>query len=312
MRGDFDGQRLRGFQRRRLRDWHRGNSTRNGHRARNCDRPRRSDWRGSSARNGGGLWCGDGTRSLRHGLRRGPDSRLHGRGFWLRHRRRLGDGAGSLRDRLCDRPGRRLGGGHGLGLRHRHGSCNRLRCSHGAHRRLARLRHARLRHGHRTRHRHGHSDRHRRGRRRGEFLLDRREQRVAVNGLHEHLMVLRLLGVIAQIVAADQNRPRPRKPRQHLIAEREAVHRLHHHIGQQQVHATQRRRIFQRPVAVRRHADFIARHTFQNGEQRLDYAGVVIGQKDSHGSLDFERVAGAGYCCPSRSGSATAAWSCCL
>ena len=93
-----------------------------------------------------------------------------------------------------------------------------------------------------------------------------------------------------------------------MVAQGEAIHRLHDDIGNQQIHAAERRGVFQGLFARGGDAHFVSGQSLEDGEQRWDYARVVVDQQDSHClSLSFGKVGGGGYCCASRSGSAVAA-----
>jgi hypothetical protein len=67
-----------------------------------------------------------------------------------------------------------------------------------------------------------------------------------------------------------------------LIAQRKAVHRLHDHIGDEEIDAAHACRIFDRFVAACRDRAHRGREGFSGGEERLDDARIIVNDEDSH------------------------------
>ena len=245
-------------------------------------------------------------------------------GDWLGRRgTRLGHGCARDGSRLRDWLGGARGGLRRASDGHRRGSARdsgRLRdglggACDGGWRGCARLRDwlgcRGTRHWHRDGSRGGNrtDDRHRHGRGRRERALDCGEEVRRVDRLGEHLVVLRLLGIIAEIVAADEDRLHPDEARHHLIPQREAIHRLHDDIGDEQLDAAHGDGSLQRLAARDGRAHVVAGQRLQHGEQGLDDGLVVIDEQDSHLSGSVWSFGGGGYFSMSTSGVPAEAWS---
>jgi hypothetical protein len=97
---------------------------------------------------------------------------------------------------------------------------------------------------------------------RRDLLRYRSAQCVRINRLREQLVVLRLLRVLAQIETADQDRPQRGILAEEMIAQREAIHRLHDYIGDEQVYTAQLCHGRQRLFTGRGGAHVMARNCF--------------------------------------------------
>ena len=108
-----------------------------------------------------------------------------------------------------------------------------------------------------------------------------------IHRLRHHGRIADLLGVIGQIVAAHENRPHLRIRLLQRGAQREAVGRLHHHIGDQDVHAAEGRCVVHRLLCICGHTQFVSGQRPHNGHEGLQNIRFIVNNQDSHenGSL---------------------------
>ena len=76
----------------------------------------------------------------------------------------------------------------------------------------------------------------------------------------------------------------------HFRAQRESIRRFHHHVGDQQIHTIQRRRMLVRLLRAGRDPHFVAGHRFHHCHERLENARLVINNQDSHDLIFIRKV----------------------
>ena len=139
--------------------------------------------------------------------------------------------------------------------------------------------------------------------------MDGVEEGLTIDGFREDVEASGLFGVIAEIVACDEDDFGGREASEDSVTEGEPVDGLHDDIGDEEIEAPESGGMFEGEIGVRGGTNIGLGNFFEEGEERLDDAGVIIDQKNSHGVWIFCRKGGGGYCSARRGGWAVESWS---
>ena len=121
----------------------------------------------------------------------------------------------------------------------------------------------------------------------GESFLDGVEEGLSIDGFREDGEASGLFGVIAEVVTCDEDDFGGRETREDGITEGEPVDGLHDDIGDEEIEAPESGGMLEGEFGVRGGTNIGLGNFFEEGEERLDDAGVIIDQENSHGVWIF-------------------------
>ena len=121
---------------------------------------------------------------------------------------------------------------------------------------------------------------------------DRRRQLLRGHRLSQDRGTGRAIGIGGEIVAADEYGTHGGKFRGEHLAQTEAVHRFHHHVGDQHIRTTPRPGFLQRLACDRSDANLARHRRFEQCLPRLEHMALVVNQKNlGHGSVPVSPTA---------------------